>query len=88
AFISNGYLQVYTRCGGGNRESCQHVFDEIAKHPLYSHNADDDYDTTYCTFFFNIPDEYKEICKDILDMPSTSERWKQALEAMSDSINK
>ena len=48
-------MVVYTRCGGGNREEYEHVFDEMRTHPLYLDSADDDCDCTYASFFFKVP---------------------------------
>ncbi len=43
-------IVVHTRCGGGNRESYQEVFESMREHPAYLGNEDDDYDCTYCDF--------------------------------------
>lgn len=47
-------LVVYTRCGGGNRES--YFPKDIDQHPLYLSDQDDDFDTTYASIFFRLPD--------------------------------
>jgi hypothetical protein len=74
---------VYTRCGGGNREDYQEVFDEMEGHPNYLSNYDDDFDCTYAYFEFSIPDEYKEDVKLIAGMtPPTqkpSEKFQQLI---------
>lgn len=55
AGFDNGRMFVRTRCGGGNREGYQHVFDAISLHPLYLADEDDDFDSTFATFYFKIP---------------------------------
>ena len=49
-------IAVFTRCGGGNRESYQSVFDWAETQPGYIRDYDDDYDCTYATIEFAIPD--------------------------------
>jgi len=66
---------VYTRNGGGNREAYQEVFDRLRLHPNYIGDADDDYDCTYATIRFSVPDKFKEAVRQIADKtdtPSTS----------------
>ena len=55
-YMEDGHIVVYTRCGGGNRDDYEEVFDEMSTHPWYSHNADDDYDCTYASIYFKIPE--------------------------------
>jgi hypothetical protein len=52
-------LILYTRNGGGNRPSYQHVFDGLSKHPNYIKDYDDDFDNTYAYIEFSVPDEMK-----------------------------
>ena len=49
---------VYTRCGGGNREDYQEMFDKMEQHPLYLTDYDDDFDTTYASIEFKLPEKY------------------------------
>jgi hypothetical protein len=55
--LEENYIQVYTRCGGGNREYYQEVFDLMLKHPLYIRDEDDDFDCTYCSFYFRVSED-------------------------------
>ncbi len=48
-------IEVYTRCGGGNREDYQEVFETMLKHPLYIRDEDNEEDYTYCSFYFKFP---------------------------------
>ncbi len=65
AFVTEGQIAIYTRNGGGNREDYQHVFDALAGHPLYLRNADDEFDCTYCTYWFSLPEEWKVELREI-----------------------
>lgn len=63
-------LAVYTRNGGGNREhyddekeagpdcDCTGCIGSyrLPEHPLYIEDRDDDYDCTYATFYFRVPE--------------------------------
>lgn len=93
AYITKGAnLAIYTRCGGGNRDDYEHIYDRFKKHPNYLYNEDDDYDETYSTFYFTVPiqyisevNEYFELLKernreDLLDTPGT--RFKALIESM------
>ncbi len=54
---------LLTRNGGGNRGDYQDVIDELAKHPNYLDDYDDDFDCTYAYIEFSVPDKYKEEIK-------------------------
>ena len=54
---------LFTRNGGGNREQYQPIMDELAKHPNYLTDYDDDYDSTYAHIEFSVPSEYAEQVK-------------------------
>lgn len=58
---------LYTRNGGGNREAYQHVFDNLADHPNYVRNWDDDFDCTYAYVEFTIPKEASGLCASLAD---------------------
>ena len=51
-------IAVYTRVGGGNRD-CGYGEEELYEHPNFLTTKDDDYDCTYATYYFSIPDEFK-----------------------------
>lgn len=76
---------VYTRCGGGNREDYDWVFDDMEQHPNYIKNYDDNFDVTYCYFEFSIPDEYKEECKNMatgIEPDNVTEKFNKFAEQM------
>jgi len=47
---------IYTRNGGGNRPDYQEVTDRLRAHELYLADFDDEFDSTYATYYFRIPD--------------------------------
>lgn len=59
--MTEARICVYTRNGGGNREEYQAVIDTLAEHPCYARDYDDDFDCTYCTIEFRVPEKFKAI---------------------------
>lgn len=55
-YSTDGFIVVHTRCGGGNRDEYQGVFDRATEHPWYDHDEDCDFDCTYADIFFKIPE--------------------------------
>lgn len=82
-YLEGGDIVIYTRNGGGNRELYQSTIDELAKHPCYLKDYDDDYDCTYAYIIFKVPDEYKD---DVANLPNAqytpSEKWELLLKSM------
>lgn len=58
-FVDSGEIRVYTRVGGGNRD-CGFGEEELQQHPNYLRDEDDDFDSTYATYIFSVPNEWKE----------------------------
>lgn len=70
---------LFTRNGGGNREHYNDDTEEgigcdctgcvisyhLPTHPNYLSDEDDDFDCTYASVRFSIPEEWKEFCKSI-----------------------
>jgi len=84
-YIKDGYIVVHTRCGGGNREDYEWVFDDAAEHPWYSHNEDQEFDSTYADIFFKIPetDEARSIIG-LLDQGSPpADKWDAIFKALN-----
>jgi hypothetical protein len=50
-------ISVYTRTGGGNREGYPNLL--MRKRPEWSGSTDDDYDRTYCTDTFTVPEQWR-----------------------------
>lgn len=51
-------IAIYTRVGGPNRE-CGFGEEELYDDPLFVTTYDDDYDNTYATYEFNVPEKWK-----------------------------
>lgn len=81
---------LFTRNGGGNREQYQSVIDNLATHPLYLRDYDDDFDCTYAYIVFSVPEDIKEECMELakrLGKPETlkekSDRVIKEMESMT-----
>jgi hypothetical protein len=80
-YVTEDHIVVHTRCGGGNRDDYEAVFDEMSMHPLYSHDADDDFDCTYADIHFKHPAEYSELLKEMsVGTVTPAEKWKMLFE--------
>lgn len=80
AFVSNGRIAVLTRNGGGNRDDHHEVFEFLRAHPLYITDEDEEYDTTYATVWFAIPEQYAEDLKKVdIGELNMRKRWEDAL---------
>lgn len=51
-------ISIYTRVGGNNREDHQEEIDELRAMPEYVGDFDDDFDNTFATFEFNVPEKW------------------------------
>jgi hypothetical protein len=80
-------IVVHTRNGGGNRDEYQDVLDELAQHPLWLYDQDDDFDCTYADIRFNLPEDYATELRALADKQefiAPSEKW-QSLFASAES---
>ena len=59
---------VYTRNGGGNREE---YMPDFSKHPNYLRDYDDDFDCTFASIEFSVPEPFIEAVKKISDATDT-----------------
>ena len=53
------HIEIYTRVGGGNREEYANEIENLRSMPTYVSDEDDDFDCTYATFVFGVPDEWR-----------------------------
>lgn len=74
-FTGEPMLYVYTRVGGGNRESYEAEIEELQDMPTYIEDYDDDFDSTYATFVFSIPDEWKDDFTKIINGEAPSQEY-------------
>ena len=83
-YVTEDYIVVHTRCGGGNREYYEHVFDEMEEHPLYAYNEDSEYDCTYADIYFTHPPEYSELLKAMsVGTVTPTEKWETLFTALN-----
>ncbi len=58
-FVEGDRICVYTRVGGNNR-NCGYGEEELYKHPNFLTTEDDGFDNTYASYYFSVPDEWKD----------------------------
>lgn len=70
-------IQVYTRVGGNNR-NCGFGEEKLEEHPNFIATFDDNFDNTYGTYVFSVPEEWKEDYDKIkrLEFHNLSEKYK------------
>jgi hypothetical protein len=51
-------IAIYTRVGGGNRNAGYNE-EKLYEDPLFIKTYDDEYDNTYATYEFNVPEKWK-----------------------------
>lgn len=79
-------ITVFTRLGGDNRKSYQEVISSLRKNEWFKTDFDDDYDNTYAYFQFNVPKEYKDLCKVMSpaeDRPPFKDMFEKELQEMN-----
>ena len=82
-YVEDDYIVVHTRCGGGNRDDYEDVFDEMSTHPWYSHDRDDDFDSTYANIYFKVPeDKHKTYVALLAQGHNPAESWKKVFEVL------
>lgn len=65
----NEKIEIYTRVGGGNR-GCGYGEEELYKDPNFVTTYDDEFDSTYATYVFNVPEKWKADFERI-----TNDKW-------------
>lgn len=79
-FVEDGKIAIYTRVGGNNR-GCGYGEEELYKDPNFVTTYDDEFDSTYATYLFNVPEKWKDDFDKILnsDWEHVSEKYKKYL---------
>lgn len=54
----NNHIFIYTRMGGGNRKDYNEEIEKLQNNEFYVEDYDDDFDSTYATFVFKIPEKF------------------------------
>lgn len=52
-------ISVYTRVGGGNRDDYESEIEQLRNMPGYVEDFDDDFDSTFATFVFKVPEKFE-----------------------------
>ena len=77
-FVTDDFqrIQIYTRVGGGNR-NCGFGEEKLYDDPNYVRTYDDEDDSTYGYYEFNVPEEWKQDFVHIIDgdMASVSDKY-------------
>ncbi len=81
-YLSDNKIVVFTRNGGGNREDYSEVIESLRAHKHYLTDYDDDFDCTYASFEFNVPDEFNSVISklQIEDSRPPMDKFKQMLD--------
>ena len=80
-------IAVYTRNGASNRET-EYIAEAIEKmrsNKYFISDSDDDFDCTYATFYFSIPEDFKPLAFLIRQSFSPDEMWHKKLEEIKNS---
>ena len=76
-FVEDGKIAIFTRVGGNNRD-CGFGEEELYADPNFASTYDDEEDSTYGIYLFNVPEKWKSDFNKILDgrIEETSEEYK------------
>ena len=87
-FIEDGNIAIYTRVGGGNR-NCNFGEEELYEDPYYLRTYDDDFDNTYGTYIFRVPDRWKADFDKLLEgkFTETSKEYQDYLRKFYPKLN-
>lgn len=87
-FVEDGKIEIYTRVGGGNR-GCGYGEEELYEDPNFITTYDDDYDPTYATYVFKVPDKWKADFDKIIDgkLHETSQEYQQYIREFFPNLN-
>lgn len=80
-------IAIYTRNGGGNRDSYADQIHTMRNNPNYLSDKDDSFDSTYATFYFKLPDDLDELIvatlrQHAIDPVNMDEVWQQTIETL------
>lgn len=65
-FVEDGKIAIYTRVGGNNR-NCGFGEEKLYEDPYFVSTYDDEFDSTYATYLFDVPEKWKSDFDKILD---------------------
>jgi hypothetical protein len=68
-------ISVYTRVGGSNRSEYSSEIGELRSMPNYLRDYDDDFDSTFATFVFSVPEQWQEDFESLQNGTSVSKEY-------------
>jgi len=75
---------IFTRMGGGNRENYEKEINFLKSKKGYVRDYDDEYDSTYANFVFEIPDKFKDLCEKVAKDVGTKQPMEKFKEMLTD----
>ena len=79
------HIAIHTRTGGGNRAGYEEGNQSLCALPTYVRDADDDFDNTYATFYFTVPEKLVWVIPHLQAQTATpGERWQSFIKKMND----
>ena len=85
-YFNGEHIIIYTRTGGGNREEYEAENDAMCGLPGYVRDEDDEFDSTYASFYYEVPEQFNLLMdklKSMAQKQTQSERWQATLEHIS-----
>ena len=84
----NGEIAIYTRVGGNNRND-GYGEEKLYEDPHFITTFDDDFDTTYGTYVFSVPEEWKQDFDKLMqgDFAGTSEKYQKYIREFFPKLN-
>lgn len=81
-------IAIYTRVGGGNR-NCGYGEELLYEDPNFVKTYDDEFDSTYATYEFRVPDKWKEDFEKIKEghFVDTSDEYKNYIREFFPKLN-
>jgi hypothetical protein len=85
-------IVIYTRNGGGNREAYEAVTEALQGHAQYLWDADDDFDCTYASYVFSVPEKFKATAEELATLGAAPgekpmEKFKSLIEKMQNGAD-
>ncbi len=68
-------LRLYTRMGGGNRDDYAEMIEVLRRLPEYDADADEDFDSTYASFYFRVPEHMCSVLEPFAVAPRDMRAW-------------
>ena len=96
-YLDEDRIVIYTRTGGGNRDTYEiggdyqeeynpdgPFNDDLRNLPGYQGDEDDDFDSTYASFYFAIPEDFRDMIKTLREIGAGCEEkpadaWRRVL---------